>query len=213
MSIKANCKSCGKEIVVGVKTCIHCGKDQRNFLMKNKILLGIFGVIIISIVNLFGQDKPTVVVPKTGDTEVSTSVTKQPVIEGPKIFKVGEVIKLSDFQVKVNRVFIAKGDEYTKATEGNEFLAVDCTIENKSNDEQSISSMMMFKVVDKEGRACEMSISGGMAAKSGQLDGIVGPGRKMTGAYVVEVPKGTTGLQLEFDASLLSSGQVIIQLN
>jgi hypothetical protein len=213
MSIKANCKSCGKEIVSGVKTCVHCGKDQRNFLMKNKISIGIVAVIIIAIVNLPGEDKPTVVVPKTGDTKVSTSVAEELVVEGPKIFKVGDVIKLSNFEVKVNKVFIAKGDEYTKATEGNEFLAVDCTIENKSNKEQSISSMMMFKVVDKDGRACEMSISGGMAAKSGQLDGIVGPGRKMTGAYVVEVPRGTTGLQLEFDAKVRSSGQVIIQLN
>ena len=35
----------------------------------------------------------------------------------------------------------------------------------------------------------------------------------MTGAYVVEVPKGTTGLEVEFDGSLLSSGQVIVKLN
>ncbi len=214
----ANCRVCGKEITSRIIKCVHCGTDQRNFFMKNKIAIGIFGVLIIAIVNSVGDDKPTKVDPKNTATEVSTSavkdiVDKDPVVEGPKIYKVGDVVKLSNFQIKVNKTFIVKGDEQNKPSQGNEFLAVDCTIENNSSKEQSISSMMMFKVVDKDGRACDLSITGVMAAKSGQLDGIVGAGRKMTGAYVVEVPKGTTGLQLEFDGSLLSSGQIIVQLN
>ena len=71
----------------------------------------------------------------------------------------------------------------------------------------------MFKVVDKDGRAIEYSIMGQTAAKAGQMDGTVGAGRKLTGVYVVEVPKGATGLELEFDSSFLSSGQVVVKLN
>lgn len=40
------CKTCGKEIAKGVKKCPHCGKDQRNFFMKHKII-SVIGIIII----------------------------------------------------------------------------------------------------------------------------------------------------------------------
>lgn len=40
------CKACGKEIAKGAKICPHCGKDQRNFFMKHKIISAV-GIIII----------------------------------------------------------------------------------------------------------------------------------------------------------------------
>ena len=42
-----NCKSCGKEIAKGVKKCVNCGADQRNFLGRHKIITGIFALMII----------------------------------------------------------------------------------------------------------------------------------------------------------------------
>ncbi|MCC5428131.1 DUF4352 domain-containing protein [Clostridium botulinum] len=130
-----------------------------------------------------------------------------------KIFKIGDVVKLKDFKVTVNKVYKVKGDEFNQPQSGNEFIAVDCSVENISNEQQPVSSVMMFKVVDKDGRECEESIEGLTAAKAGQMDGEIGPGRKITGVYVVEVPKGTTGLELEFNGSLLLGGQVIVKLN
>lgn len=41
-----NCKACGKEIAKGAK-CPACGKDQRNFFMKHKILTGIMAIVIL----------------------------------------------------------------------------------------------------------------------------------------------------------------------
>lgn len=66
----------------------------------------------------------------------------------------------------------------------------------------------MFKVVDKDGRAMKQTI---VENANGQLDGTIGPGRKMTGEYVVEVPKDATGLELQFD-SLLAGNQVVVKL-
>ncbi|KGO14649.1 hypothetical protein NZ45_06410 [Clostridium botulinum] len=140
-------------------------------------------------------------------TETSTETNKS------KIFKIGDVVKLKDFKVTVNKVYKVKGDEFNQPQSGNEFIAVDCSVENISNEQQPVSSVMMFKVVDKDGRECEESIEGLTAAKAGQMDGEIGPGRKITGVYVVEVPKGTTGLELEFNGSLLLGGQVIVKLN
>jgi len=140
-------------------------------------------------------------------TETSTETNKS------KVFKIGDVVKLKDFKVTVNKLYKVKGDELSQPQPGNEFIAVDCTVENISNEQQAVSSVMMFKVVDKDGRECEESIGGLTAAKAGQMDGEIGPGRKITGVYVVEVPKGTTGLELEFNGSLLLGGQVIVKLN
>ncbi|MBO3312873.1 DUF4352 domain-containing protein [Clostridium perfringens] len=125
-------------------------------------------------------------------------------------FKVGDTIQTKDFKITVNKVETSEGGEFVKPKDGNEFIKVDITIENTSKEEQNVSSMIMFKVVDKDGRSYNQAI---VEDQNGQLDGKVAPGRKMTGEYVVEVPKGATGLQLEFDSSLLTGGQVIVDLN
>ena len=48
-----NCKACGKELAKGVKKCTSCGKDQRNFFMKHKILTGI---LVLAIIGAIGSD-------------------------------------------------------------------------------------------------------------------------------------------------------------
>lgn len=41
-----SCKACGKEIAKGAK-CPSCGKDNRNFFMKHKVISFILAIIII----------------------------------------------------------------------------------------------------------------------------------------------------------------------
>ncbi|KEH85157.1 hypothetical protein Z965_10500 [Clostridium novyi A str. BKT29909] len=149
---------------------------------------------------------------KVGETSAKVA-DKKTESNKPKVFKVGDIIELKNLKVTVNKVYNVKGNEISKPKDGNEFIAVDCTVENISKEEQAVSSLAMFKVVDKDGRACEYSITGQTAANAGQMDGQIAPGRKLTGVYVVEVPKGTKGLELEFDSSLILGGQVIVKLN
>lgn len=66
MSQMINCKACGKEIAKGVKKCPHCGKDQRNFFMKHKIITGVLIlVILVGIGSALGN--------KSGDTSANNS--------------------------------------------------------------------------------------------------------------------------------------------
>lgn len=212
MSQIVSCKACGKEIAKGVKKCVHCGKDQRNFFMKHKIISGFVILFLLGAIGsaLGGDKQPT----KVGENNTATApASTEKKSEGPKTFNVGDVVELKDLKITVNKVYTVKGDEFSKPKDGNEFFAIDCTVENTSDKEKAISSIMMFKVVDKDGRACEYSLLGQTAAKAGQMDGTIGVGRKMSGVYVVEVPKGQTGLELEFDASLFTGGQVVVKLN
>ena len=42
-----NCKTCGSEISKGAKCCPSCGKDNRKFYAKHKILTGLMALFII----------------------------------------------------------------------------------------------------------------------------------------------------------------------
>lgn len=70
MSKLVNCKACNKEIAKGVKKCPSCGKDQRNFFGKHKILTGLAVIIIIVAINNSGN--------KSATTTTTTPATKAP---------------------------------------------------------------------------------------------------------------------------------------
>lgn len=73
MSNLVNCKACQKEIAKGVKKCPSCGKDQRNFLGKHKIIVGI--VVIIAIIKMSTGGSTTATTTPTTSTVASTTVT------------------------------------------------------------------------------------------------------------------------------------------
>lgn len=165
-------------------------------------------IFIVAIVNCGGENEPQ----KVGEVTPSTHADSHEQAEAPKtqIFKIGDIIQLKDFKVIVNGVRTSDGDGIFKPDDGEQFFYVDCTIENISDKEQVVSSILMLKVVDKDGRSCDQAI---VSDANGQLDGNVGSGRKISGEYVVQVPKDETGLELVFDSSLWTGGQVIVSLN
>jgi hypothetical protein len=48
MDKMTKCKACSKEIAKDVKKCPHCGKDQRNFFMKHKVLSAVLIILILA---------------------------------------------------------------------------------------------------------------------------------------------------------------------
>lgn len=92
------------------------------------------------------QDKSTETNAKVQDKSAEANTEANKSTNKSKIFKIGDVVKLKDFKVTVNKVYKAKGDEFTQPQPGNEFIAVDCSVENISNEQQVVSSVMMFKL-------------------------------------------------------------------
>lgn len=80
MALKA-CKDCGKEISSGAKKCPSCGKDQRNFFAKHKILTAILVIIVLGSIGSFagGDDKT-----KPTTSKPSTPTTTAPAPAQPK---------------------------------------------------------------------------------------------------------------------------------
>lgn len=80
----ANCKACGKDIAKGVKKCPHCGKDQRNFFMKHKIITIIGVLILIGIISSIGgkkdTNKSTTESAKPTEAAKPTETAKEPIV-------------------------------------------------------------------------------------------------------------------------------------
>lgn len=86
MEKMTSCKVCGKEIAKGIKVCPNCGKDQRNFFMRHKILSIIIGVAIIGGIGSMGNDTKSNT-PTTGtstNSTNSTSTNTKKEVEKPK---------------------------------------------------------------------------------------------------------------------------------
>ena len=163
-------------------------------------------VVIIGFLGSLGGNKDS------DGEKVASNGTKQEETKKknePTIYQVGDTIQLKNYKVTVNGLRTGMGNDFWKPKDGNEFLYIDCTVENTSDKEQAVSSIMMFKVVDGDGRSLSQSLA---PDANGQLDGSVGVGRKIAGEYVVEVPQGKTGLELEFDGSLLTTEKMIVKL-
>lgn len=117
------CKACGGEIAKGVKKCIHCGKDQRNFFMRHKILTGILVIIIIAAIGAMGgNDKPS-----SGGTKDVSKTTEQQ--EEKTEFTVGEIISYKDFDL-----IFENQRELTSMTGDETYLVLDVTITSKKDD-------------------------------------------------------------------------------
>lgn len=76
MSKLVNCKSCGKEIGKGVKKCVSCGADQRNFFSRHKIITGTLVLVIIGIGSAIGSGGKSNTT--TAPTSSAAVATQQP---------------------------------------------------------------------------------------------------------------------------------------
>ena len=70
-----NCKACGKEIGKGVRKCVNCGADQRNFFVRHKILTGILAIFIIAGISLMFSPSTTPIQTKDGRTISAKTLT------------------------------------------------------------------------------------------------------------------------------------------
>lgn len=132
--------------------------------------------------------------------------------DAPKteVFNIGDVIKMGDLTIVANSVRTDKGNDFIKPDEGNIYYIVDVTIENKGEEEATISSLAMFELYDDEGY--NYSITVGPDTK-GKVDGNLGAGRKMRGELAFEIPADAKGLELVFEANIFGKGQAIIKLD
>lgn len=145
------CKACEKEIAKGVKKCPSCGKDQRNWFMKHKILTAIGILVVISILGSLGGNDTQ----EQAATDTNVEVEAEEVAE-EKFYKVGEAIVADNLEVTVTvfeEMEVIGDPDFLgkKASEGGTLVALQYTMKNISDEPVGMFSYPTVSLLDEKG--------------------------------------------------------------
>ena len=144
MSDLIKCKACNQEIAKGVDKCIHCGKDQRNFFKKHKIITGILVLFLIGIINSALKDDTTTPTNTTNNTPVAKQeieALKISAIDLAKQYVDNEVKadkdykdKLIEVNGKITEIGVSFGQTYIVLSSGVDFSLtnIQCFFDDKA---------------------------------------------------------------------------------
>lgn len=118
--------------------------------------------------------------PEETDQNVQEQVPQE-----TKVSSIGDTIKLNELNITLHGVRTSQGNEFFKP-EYAKFLIVDLTIENASNEAQTISTLLQMSLQDSEAYQYNVSL---FTEVKGSLDGELGIGRKVRGEVAFDVPE------------------------
>jgi len=151
---------------------------------------------------------------EVGNEDAETAMQPEETEEsvGISIFEIGDTFKIGDLQFTVNGVRTSEADKYSNKPpeESYVFLFIDTTIENLGNEEEYIHPDNNFRLVDKNGR----DYSFVWAEGEGSIEGILAPGRKITGEQSYGIPKDINEYELEvFNYGAVESEVAIVEIS
>ncbi len=95
------------------------------------------------------------------------------------------------------------GTTFFEPSSGKVFVGIKFTIQNISDEDQVISSLLLFEAYADDVK-CSESFTAAAAFGSEMLDGTIAPGKKMVGWYALEVPENWTSIELHVQSNILS---------
>lgn len=125
------------------------------------------------------------------ESEVSsTSTASSQSKKKAQVYGIGETVEVDGLKITVNSSQDTdEADQYhnaSKLNEGETYNILDVTVENDTDEEVTISSMMSFDIKDENGRKGSYVMA---TRNNGQMDGKVLPGDKLSGELVYQVPR------------------------
>ena len=126
--------------------------------------------------------------------------------KGEETFGLNETAVFNNLKFTATEIKESAGTDFFTPAAGNVFVGVKFTIENVSDEEQTVSTMLLFNGYADDVK-CEYSLSAACAFDEGTLDGSIAPGKKLVGWYAVEVPEGWSTIELEVQANILSNSK------
>ena len=119
-------------------------------------------------------------------------------------FGLNEAAVFSNLKITATELKESQGEDFFAPATGNVFVGVKFTIENISDAEQTVSSLLMFEGYVDDIK-CDYSFSAACVFDEGTLDGTVAPGKKLVGWYALEVPADWSTIELNIQNTLLSN--------
>ena len=205
MSKLIKCKSCGAEIAKNAKSCPQCGAKNNPGCLRTILgtILLFFGIVLIIGALGGGSEEPSIAPGGNTlqDTSGSTTVS-------PSNFGVGDRVVMNDIYVTLEAVTESTGTDFLQPSEGNVFIICEFTIENESDSELAVSSMMSFAAYADDYSA-QLSLSGLSASDKQQLDGSIAAGKKMNGVVAYEVPADWSEFEIRYVPNIYSTKEFV----
>lgn len=119
-------------------------------------------------------------------------------------FGLNETAVFSNLKFTATEIKESSGENFFTPEQGKVFVGVNFTIENISEEEQTVSTLMLFEGYVDDIK-CDYSISAACVFDEGTLDGSIAPGKKLVGWYALEVPSDWKNIELEVQSNWLSN--------
>ncbi|KAF1677802.1 zinc ribbon domain-containing protein [Bacillus sp. SKDU12] len=136
-----HCKACGQEIAKGVKKCPNCGKDQRNFFMRHKIITFILAIVIIFIIFAnIGNDTDSQASTSSDSKKSAKTVQKADIeklytnADQFKNYKVDLYVKVFDVEQDDNGTYLQGYNNPEKLSKNTIIMSDDSNLDIKDDD-------------------------------------------------------------------------------
>lgn len=198
------CRHCGSPNAPSSKYCTNCGKPNAPTSAKKhpkSSLLAACGVGIICLVAVFFSILLSLAFPSKDSPRITSTVSETNPTHTPTV---GDTIKLGNVLVTLDDVKEIHGSQFVSPDEGNVFVLCEFTIENNTNSEIAVSSLLSFKCYFDD-FTTPVSLSAIMAENSrNQLDGSVDPGKKINGVVGFEASEDWAEMEIHYMPSFSS---------
>ena len=139
------------------------------------------------------------------DAPVKESATDVEVAEkNEETYGLNETAVFTDLKFTAIEFKESDGDDFFTPESGNIFVGVKFQIENISDEEQTISSLLLFEGYADDVQS-DYSLSAACAFEGDTLDASIAPGKKLVGWYALEVPQDWSTVELHVQADWLSN--------
>jgi len=125
---------------------------------------------------------------------------------GDETFGLNEAAVFDKLKMTALEMKEAQGDEYIKPAEGKVFVGVKFQIENISDEEQNVSSLLLFDAY-VDGTKVDMEWMPPGDLSEGSLDGALAAGKNMQGYYVVQAGTDWSEIQLDVKSEWLGTAK------
>ncbi|MCI7158450.1 MAG: DUF4352 domain-containing protein [Flintibacter sp.] len=188
-----SCKVCGEQIAKSAKVCPHCGAKRKRHTALG-ITLTILGVLLIA--------------GAVGSKGGSPAGSDGPQTTDDSVFGVGEPVEMDNIVVTLESVTENSGGNYMTPTDGKVFVVCEFTIDNQSEQDIAVSSMLSFNAYIDD-YASPLNLSSMLSTNQTQLDGTIVAGKKMNGVVGYEADPGWQNIEIRFTADFWSDQEFV----